>query len=258
MNEQILFIMEKKVSMIASAMIAGLKKENFDVRQVRLNITDISAIDNPPMIWVWYLQESDHDFASEITFLKDQIEEKDILFFAIGSPKELEETLKLFPKELISGVFERPIRPDEVADALLEAAKKERMMRENKRVLVVDDDPMLLRSIKDMLSDHYRIYTANSGLNAIKLLEKTDIDLILLDYEMPVVNGPQVIEMLKSDLEYVWIPIFFLTAKSDKESVLNAYHLGVEGYLLKSTPKAEIIETIDNFFANDKSYHPKK
>ena len=90
---------------------------------------------------------------------------------------------------------------------------------------------------------------ANSGLQAIKWLGKNKADLILLDHEMPVTSGPQVLEMLRSDHETAAIPVFFLTGKSDKASVMQVVDLKPEGYLLKSVmDRIELLEKLDKFF----------
>ena len=87
-----------------------------------------------------------------------------------------------------------------------------------------------------------------SGLQAIKWLGKNKADLILLDYEMPVTSGPQVLEMLRSDDETRSIPVIFLTGRSDKESVMSVLALKPEGYLLKNIEKEELLEKLNDFF----------
>ena len=89
---------------------------------------------------------------------------------------------------------------------------------------------------------------ANSGLQAIKWLGKNKVDLILLDHEMPVTNGPQVLEMLRSDEETRNIPVIFLTGKRDKESVMAVVALKPEGYFLKDIKKDELLEKLQEFF----------
>ena len=89
---------------------------------------------------------------------------------------------------------------------------------------------------------------ANSGLQAIKWLGKNKVDLILLDHEMPVTSGPQVLEMLRSDSETCNIPVIFLTGKGDKESVMAVVALRPDGYFLKGIQKEELLEKIQEFF----------
>ncbi len=73
-------------------------------------------------------------------------------------------------------------------------------------------------------------------------------DLILLDYEMPVTSGPQVLEMLRNDEDTKDIPVIFLTGKDDRESVMSVLSLKPEGYILKTSGKEEIVNTVRKFF----------
>ena len=93
---------------------------------------------------------------------------------------------------------------------------------------------------------------ATSGLQALKWLGMNKADLILLDHEMPVTTGPQVLEMLRSDPETRGIPVIFLTGKSDKESVMAVVALKPEGYFLKNISKEELLQKIDEFFTINK------
>ncbi len=72
--------------------------------------------------------------------------------------------------------------------------------------------------------------------------------MILLDHEMPVTSGPQVLEMLRSEEETKHIPVMFLTGKSDKESVMAVVALRPEGYFLKTIQREELLEKLQEFF----------
>ena len=77
-------------------------------------------------------------------------------------------------------------------------------------------------------------------------------DLILLDYEMPVTSGPQVLEMIRSETKTDTIPVIFLTGKGDRESVLKVLALKPDGYLLKSTDKTTLLKSLEEFFEKKK------
>ena len=102
--------------------------------------------------------------------------------------------------------------------------------------------------MRDRLSGKYDVTVVKSGMQAISYIGQHKPDLMLLDYEMPVTSGPQVMEMLRSEDSTKDIPIVFLTGKSDRDSVLSVMRLRPQGYLLKSTKKEDIIASIDNFF----------
>lgn len=117
-----------------------------------------------------------------------------------------------------------------------------------KYILVVDDDATMLRTIKLWLSDRYNVYMANSGKNAMELLAKKKVDLILLDYAMPEVTGPEVLEMIRNTPDIKDIPVMFLTAKNDEESMNSAMDLKPEKYLFKTMPPDVLLSNIDEFF----------
>ena len=77
-------------------------------------------------------------------------------------------------------------------------------------------------------------------------------DLILLDYEMPVISGPQVLEMIRSESKVDGIPVIFLTGKGDRESVMKVLAMKPDGYLLKSMERAKLLAAIDDFFEKQK------
>ena len=261
MEKSILFINEKK-SMVANALISGLENAGFAVMQVKPDVTEISAYvpaggasaaaaaekTDMPDIWLLYLQASERALNKVLSYIKDQVDEHNVRFFAIGTPDELEDLLKDFPTTSLKGMITRPFRTDEVIEQFLAEHRNVQKLSESRRILVVDDDATMLRTYKDMLSAKYRVYTANSGLNAIQMLVNTEVDLILLDYEMPVVKGPQVLEMLRSESHTKGIPVMFLTSKNDRESIIQVMSLNPVNYLLKSLPQAEIMEKIAEFF----------
>lgn len=93
---------------------------------------------------------------------------------------------------------------------------------------------MILRNIKTLLEDKYQVIPVNSSEMAIKYLALNIPDLILLDYEMPIVDGRQFMQMIREDTEFQNIPIIFLTGKNDAQTVMDVMSLKPNGYLLKA------------------------
>ncbi|MBQ3585863.1 MAG: response regulator [Synergistaceae bacterium] len=116
-------------------------------------------------------------------------------------------------------------------------------------ILLVDDDAVMIRTLREGLSTSYKVLPANSGANALKILSRAKPDLILLDYEMPEMNGPQVLEALRANDETAKIPVMFLTAKSDSESIAKIDALKTQGHMMKTSPLREIKSMIQKFFA---------
>ena len=107
-----------------------------------------------------------------------------------------------------------------------EAAKK-------KTILVVDDDATTLRSLKSILEDKYNVNLANSGEKTFEMLSNKIPDLILLDYEMPDMNGREVLQKIRDTQEYKNIPVIFVTGISDKNLITPLIALHPAGYILK-------------------------
>ncbi len=117
-----------------------------------------------------------------------------------------------------------------------------------KKILVVDDADFVRKALCELLGDTYDIMEAASGMAAIRCITLNRPDLILLDYEMPVCDGSQVLEMIRSEEDFADIPVIFLTGRVDAESVKKVIALKPAGYMAKSQKPADIKKGIDDYF----------
>lgn len=117
------------------------------------------------------------------------------------------------------------------------------------KVLLVDDSIAVRQMIKNLLDEHYDVSLASSGTAAIRCLVLDRPDLVLLDYEMPICDGKQVLEMIRSEKNFAGIPIFFLTGRTDPDTVKKLVSLKPNGYLAKYLKPEEIKKKIDAYFA---------
>lgn len=186
--------------------------------------------------------------AEALVYIKDITADDDIPLCVVGYDQELAEIAKYIPEERISKIFKRPFDAKYIADELKSVAKVASENRLGKRILLVDDDPTFLKMLQGWLSDKYRITAVKSGMQAITYLANHNPDLILLDYDMPITPGPQVMEMIRSEFNATEVPIIFLTGKSDRESIMNVMRLKPQGYLLKTMSRDDIVSAVDNFF----------
>lgn len=115
-----------------------------------------------------------------------------------------------------------------------------------KHILVIDDNPMMLKILKQHLHDDYDVATAPGGEIGLKFLATRSTDLILLDFEMPGMNGPQVMKYLKASPKTRDIPVVFLTGTKDKEKVQQALLTKPQGYLLKPIDKTKLLAMISS------------
>ena len=107
------------------------------------------------------------------------------------------------------------------------------MAQGRKKVMLVDDNITNLSMGKSALCAHYDVYTVPSGEKLFKILGSITPDIILLDVEMPEMNGYEVIKILKADQYTAPIPVIFLTAKNDMDSELKGLSLGAIDYIAK-------------------------
>lgn len=112
----------------------------------------------------------------------------------------------------------------------------------SKRILVVDDDDMNLIRAKMILGKKYNVFLASSGFEALETLRREEIDLVLLDIEMPKMNGFETFERMKEFT--AWTPVIFLTASGQEDDVLNAIRLGAVNYLKKPYPPHELLNRV--------------
>ena len=200
-----------------------------------------------PRIFILYLQGEDNLMIDVLGYIKDLVEDRGIRFFVIGTQEELDTVIGK-KADYVAELYTRPVDLGELIKRLQKEGEAVDKLKEFKSILIVDDDATALRSMKNLLATHYKILVANSGMNAITILAKNKVDLILLDFEMPVVNGPKVLEMIRSDPNTSNIPVMFLTAKGDKRSIMEVLRFKPEKYLLKTTLPKDVLESIDDFF----------
>ncbi|MBQ8956820.1 MAG: response regulator [Lachnospiraceae bacterium] len=197
---------------------------------------------------ILYTDESTDDAAEALVYLKDYCLAHDEQIIVIGAKSEYDTVGQFMPASCIRGFFERPLEMerflDEVENYLSDASAHEK----RKSILIVDDDVSYMSMIFDWLKDTYRVSMANSGMQAITWLAKNHADLILLDYEMPITSGPQVLEMIKSEAQTSEIPVMFLTGKNDKESIMRVLSLKPADYLLKTIDKKGLRDKLEDFF----------
>ena len=103
----------------------------------------------------------------------------------------------------------------------------------NEEILIVDDEPANLKVLRQVLQDSYRLSFARSGEAALELLDKEDIDLILLDIMMPDMTGFEVCEKVKGNSDTARIPIIFVTALKDTIDEETGFKLGAVDYITK-------------------------
>ena len=119
-------------------------------------------------------------------------------------------------------------------------------MKNKKKIVAVEDNASNLPVIRVLLKPVYEVYPATSAYKLFELLEKQIPDLILMDINMPEMNGFEAIVKLKEDPVYMNIPVVFLTARDDDASAERAIDLGAIDYVTKPFSGPLLLRRISN------------
>ena len=116
---------------------------------------------------------------------------------------------------------------------------------EKKTIVYVDDVSFMLKSVREMLKEYYTVYAVKSVSKMFEVIERVKPDLILLDIEMPDVDGYEALERLKADERFAAIPVIYLSGNKEEESVRKGLELGAVDYLSKPFSNLMLIEHIE-------------
>lgn len=170
------------------------------------------------------------------------------LVIVVGEKAEYDKLCEVVPQSAIAHFFLRPIEIADLIDAITDCIKGYVRPKKRRSILIVDDDVTYMKMLKESLHDIYKITMMDTGVKAIRWLLNNRVDLILLDYKMPVPDGPQFFEMLKSDDDMKDIPIIFLTGVQDRDCVMKVMDLKPEDYILKSVDNKTLRAKLEAYF----------
>ena len=250
--------------------------DNFEVLTTSTRYEDIIRHLNyfSPDVFVYCISRESRDSINQMINVKYRLSQAAIPFVIIGTNDDCDEFTKI-AVNVANLVLVRPLsvgaiqaRISKLADdfeverniSSKDEARKtnisdtERFFQtmpssfsqtaQRKHVLVVDDNSIMLKLIKEYLHERYDVATAVSGKVALKFLERRKTDLILLDYEMPEENGPAVLERLRASDATKNIPVVFLTGVTESKKIQEALILKPQSYLLKPIDKEKLLEVI--------------
>lgn len=225
-----------------------------------------------PEVYACFVEREYEKTIDQINSLKSSDQYNGAVIVLIGDPitcNMIEEKAR-FTADLI---IRRPITPDNLAlritrhfddineakeklkakeqaqQAVVEAKAADIAAREKdgkKHILIVDDDRTVLKMLKSALGDTYEVTTMINGVMVDKLLEAKKVDLIILDYEMPIETGADIFRRIKKNPKASHIPVCFLTGITEREKIMEVMSLKPHGYLLKPIDMDMLASTIRN------------
>ena len=123
-------------------------------------------------------------------------------------------------------------------------------MNKNMKVLVVDDFSTMRRIVKNLLRDlgFTNIQEADDGSTALPMLQGGDFDFVVTDWNMPGMQGIDLLKAIRADASLSHIPVLLITAEAKKEQIVMAAQAGVNGYIVKPFTAATLKTKLDKIF----------
>ena len=262
-NNREIVIAMSRYSVIVKAIERHLADLDFSVSTISERLEEhMERYGGRAALYIMYLPaDIAEDPATRAQFFRlcGLAEEKDQKVMLIGEQRSYDDLMAHLPALRQYMWINRPVNVEELGKKIFSVLDGEETgyesVKENagegvssgkhKRILVVDDDPAYAKMVRLWIKDQYRVDIVTAGMQAISFLlrqeESDPVDLILLDYEMPVVDGPQVLQMLRQESATSHIPVIFLTGIGTKEAVSRVMELRPDGYLLKSTTRDNLL-----------------
>ena len=123
-------------------------------------------------------------------------------------------------------------------------------MNKTMRILIVDDFSTMRRIVKNLLADLGFTNTAEAedGGAAIAMLRQGGFDFVVTDWNMPGVNGIELLRMIRADEKLKTLPVLMVTAEAKREQIIEAAQAGVNGYIIKPFTAATLQEKLNKIF----------
>lgn len=149
----------------------------------------------------------------------------------------------------VDGYLAKPVSKDTLINKLNEVYHGHESGANKKTVLMIDDDMTYLKQLNNMLSDSYNVIMINSAKLALDYLLKHTPDVILLDYQMPLYNGANVMNMIQKNNNRKPIPVIILSGALNREAVQECYAYNPFAYLVKPVSKETLVEHLEQALA---------
>ncbi|CAK4067143.1 Chemotaxis protein CheY [Vibrio sp. 16] len=126
----------------------------------------------------------------------------------------------------------------------------EAILNKNMKILIVDDFSTMRRIVKNLLRDlgFNNTQEADDGLTALPMLKKGDFEFVVTDWNMPGMQGIDLLKHIRADDELKHLPVLMITAEAKREQIIEAAQAGVNGYIVKPFTAATLKEKLDKIF----------
>ena len=241
-------IILQQYSIVVKGVERKLKELNYDVTTIKPETDLLKAVSGETDLFVLYLPKDSKNREEEETMFQMMLQVCDVMqtyqktMVLIGEKSYRSSLMSIHPLLGECEWVDRPVDMQALEIAVDTALNGGIQPVIKKHILIVDDDPTYAGMVRTWIKDNYKVDILTSGKQVLMFLGKKKVDLVLLDYEMPIMNGTQVFKMLRRDSTTSDIPVVFLTGVGTAEEVKQVLALKPEGYVLKSTTREQLLE----------------
>ncbi len=249
MKNTIVFIYDEPGFMVQT-IIQNIADAGMEVIDINSDISEIERHQYDSDIIVYYIGNMEVGIKRALKCLNGMTREYRKTLCVIGESNSLRIAEESCDPGVITAKYNRPLDVRKLVSDLKRMLNTRVEYNRKKCILLVDDDTDFLQIAYSWFDGKYEVDIVSSAREAMKYLSDKKPDLIMLDHEMPRMSGYEFLSELRKNWKTADIPVIFLTGKDDKESVMHIIEKKPNGYLLKSTPRDQLLLSIDNFFAD--------
>ncbi|MBQ8947764.1 MAG: response regulator [Lachnospiraceae bacterium] len=249
MREEICFITSRDHGFLISKLRNLFEAAEIEVCVCSDDVAEIKKNRQEIDIFIYY---SDAGYAradSTMAYLSGLCFDEHKSLCLIGEESFLSKALASDSYGSVRYWYTHPVDSNQVVQDIKDLFLVHAELDRRKQLMIVDGDDDFLAIMNNWLGPSYDIVGVNTGKDALEHIKENRCDLILLDYEMPDLNGYQIMDRVRKNPLTSDIPLIFLTGINDREGVMNIIRHRPDGYLLKTTRKTELLDILDRFFA---------
>ncbi|GAB4228100.1 MAG: response regulator [Stanieria sp.] len=208
--------------------------------------------ENSPYLVVLDLELSS-DLAQNLAFITELTERTPpVKVLVLSAEDQLTQRISI-ARAGASGFLVKPVTARQIEDTVKQLLQRSRQPNHSERknpntqILVVDDDPIFLKGTQTLLEPWgMQVTTLDEPLRFWELMQTTQPDLLILDVEMPQINGIELCQAIRNDPNWQELPVFFLTAHRDAETIQQVFAVGADDYITKPLVGVELLARITN------------
>ena len=244
-------IITSQFSVVVKSIENGLLQEGYDVTLIGDNIDTITDLMKTTDVFLLYLPDrlvDDTKKIYNILLLSDKFKDSRRRIILIGNDRDYDDFMKAVPGLKEFPWINRPVNMLQLQSEIEHEEKRQTEKNAKKKILVIDDDFVYAQTLVDWMKSSYSIEAVTDGMSGITYLTNTKVDLVILDFEMPVVDGPKIFEMMKMHPSTASTPVIFISESGSKDSLMRAMRLKPQNFLVKSMASQEIVGAVKEYF----------